>query len=408
MNAKFLKMQVATALIVSLIPLPASAADSVAPQVISFGPVEQIVNLSAGQNYFRIAGNVFDETGVDYIQFHCRDSRTGISNYGAAISFSKSFPQGFVATSAGIVFNSNMVIFKSISGSSRQFSFEIAGKVPAGSLASKCTWDSFSADSEGNSNSGVKLNSALEIIAKDGTRVNPPAVASSPAPSAPVDPSPTSTPAPTVDNGDEVSIAFRDPLWVISTSKAKGKTLTLLTLSHKRQVRILAEDEVFEQTAFFGAALEVRINGRIVQTVRTPAGLGVQDQPPISQAIWSGQQLKAIGRINDPYSSVEIVVGAAGAVPEIKKDRNWSYVMKVPSPSISKIYVDKRLQFTLPVSSTFPTCSKLWSTFEGGVSQSLSVKNTGPKTKFQPTAYAAGYTRNKKLDLDRDGIACER
>jgi hypothetical protein len=401
-------MQVATALIVSLIPLPASAADSVAPQVISFGPVEQIVNLSAGQNYFRIAGNVFDETGVDYIQFHCRDSRTGISNYGAAISFSKSFPQGFVATSAGIVFNSNMVIFKSISGSSRQFSFEIAGKVPAGSLASKCTWDSFSADSEGNSNSGVKLNAALEIIAMDGTRVTPPIATPSPSPSLTPSPNPTESPSPNLGDEEQVSVAFRDPFWIIKVSKAKGKTLTLKTLLHKKQIRILSDDEDFQQTAFVGASLEVRIDGKVIQSLQTPEGFGVNDQSAISHAIWSGQQLKASGRVNDPNSSVEIVIGSSAAIPVIQPDRNWALARKVPTPSISKIYVDQKLQFTLPVSSAFVTCSKLWTTFEGGVSRSLATKNVGPKTKFLPTFYTEGYSRNKKLDLDNDGIACER
>lgn len=53
-------------------------------------------------------------------------------------------------------------------------------------------------------------------------------------------------------------------------------------------------------------------------------------------------------------------------------------------------------------------CAKLTKTYPGGVALSSKSKNIGPKAKYKPKVSAAVYQRNKKLDIDGDGIACER
>ena len=56
----------------------------------------------------------------------------------------------------------------------------------------------------------------------------------------------------------------------------------------------------------------------------------------------------------------------------------------------------------------YSTCSKLNGVFVGGISKSSATVNRGAKTKFKPEVSKTGYALNSKLDVDRDGIACER
>ncbi|WP_237391813.1 excalibur calcium-binding domain-containing protein [Paenibacillus dendrobii] len=57
---------------------------------------------------------------------------------------------------------------------------------------------------------------------------------------------------------------------------------------------------------------------------------------------------------------------------------------------------------------TFKNCTELNKVYKGGVAQSASVKNKGGKTKFKPFVSSALYNANKKLDRDKDLIACEK
>ncbi|MBW7651547.1 excalibur calcium-binding domain-containing protein [Anoxybacillus sp. ST4] len=58
--------------------------------------------------------------------------------------------------------------------------------------------------------------------------------------------------------------------------------------------------------------------------------------------------------------------------------------------------------------SAFSNCKELNAKYPGGVALSANVKNKGGKTKFKPTVSPDLYNMNKKLDRDKDGIACER
>ncbi|MPQ23637.1 excalibur calcium-binding domain-containing protein [Bacillus paralicheniformis] len=57
---------------------------------------------------------------------------------------------------------------------------------------------------------------------------------------------------------------------------------------------------------------------------------------------------------------------------------------------------------------TYKNCKALNKDYKGGVARSKSVKNKGGKTKYKPYVSKALYDANKKLDRDKDKIACER
>jgi hypothetical protein len=57
---------------------------------------------------------------------------------------------------------------------------------------------------------------------------------------------------------------------------------------------------------------------------------------------------------------------------------------------------------------TYKNCAALNKDYPGGVARSSSVKNKGGKTKYKPYVSKALYDANKKLDRDKDFIACER
>lgn len=56
----------------------------------------------------------------------------------------------------------------------------------------------------------------------------------------------------------------------------------------------------------------------------------------------------------------------------------------------------------------YKNCKELNADYKGGVARSSSAKNKGGKTKFKPFVSKELYDANKKLDRDKDEIACER
>jgi hypothetical protein len=57
---------------------------------------------------------------------------------------------------------------------------------------------------------------------------------------------------------------------------------------------------------------------------------------------------------------------------------------------------------------SYKNCTELNKDYPGGVAQSASVKNQGGKTKKKPHVSKELYAANKKLDRDKDLIACEK
>ena len=57
---------------------------------------------------------------------------------------------------------------------------------------------------------------------------------------------------------------------------------------------------------------------------------------------------------------------------------------------------------------TFANCKQLNKVYHGGVAISKTTKNKGGRTKFKAFVSKSLYLSNKRLDRDKDGIACER
>jgi len=82
------------------------------------------------------------------------------------------------------------------------------------------------------------------------------------------------------------------------------------------------------------------------------------------------------------------------------------------------IVIGMVMLLTLNISSTnaasatkakaYKNCTELNKDYKGGVAQSSSVKNKGGKTKYKPYVSKEIYNLNKKLDRDKDLIACEK
>ncbi|WNS75772.1 excalibur calcium-binding domain-containing protein [Bacillus sp. DTU_2020_1000418_1_SI_GHA_SEK_038] len=57
---------------------------------------------------------------------------------------------------------------------------------------------------------------------------------------------------------------------------------------------------------------------------------------------------------------------------------------------------------------SYKNCTELNKGYKGGVAESSSAKNKGGKTKHKPHVSKEVYDANKKLDRDKDKIACEK
>lgn len=71
---------------------------------------------------------------------------------------------------------------------------------------------------------------------------------------------------------------------------------------------------------------------------------------------------------------------------------------------------------TAAAATTYKTCTQLHRKYPGGIAKSKSAKNTKvskgkrvkAKSKYKPKVSASLYAKYRKLDRDKDGIACER
>jgi len=81
-----------------------------------------------------------------------------------------------------------------------------------------------------------------------------------------------------------------------------------------------------------------------------------------------------------------------------------------PAPAAAPALVQ-----TVPA-KTFTNCTQLNAKYKGGVAKNKKVKNTKTvkgkkvraKSRYAPKVSASLYAKYRKLDRDKDGIACER
>lgn len=75
----------------------------------------------------------------------------------------------------------------------------------------------------------------------------------------------------------------------------------------------------------------------------------------------------------------------------------------LPAPSPSPTPTAKA-----PVAIKYPNCAALNKVYKGGVANSASWKNLGKKIIQRPVVNSTVFNLNKGLDLDKDGIVCEK
>lgn len=60
------------------------------------------------------------------------------------------------------------------------------------------------------------------------------------------------------------------------------------------------------------------------------------------------------------------------------------------------------------VPNRFSSCQQVWKVFDGGIRNAKTSVNRGARAIKTPTTWPQGYQLSKKLDIDKDGIVCER
>lgn len=56
----------------------------------------------------------------------------------------------------------------------------------------------------------------------------------------------------------------------------------------------------------------------------------------------------------------------------------------------------------------FGSCTAMWRSFPGGIARSPKARNRGTALTRKPYVSGKGYSANSRLDVDRDGLVCER
>jgi hypothetical protein len=130
---------------------------------------------------------------------------------------------------------------------------------------------------------------------------------------------------------------------------------------------------------------------------------------PQASVKWSGSKLQIVFSGMPSSGSQLAVEGPNGkrAVASLEGESGMVEVSGLPASSrilLKSDFYDK--QILIP--TKFINCAGLWNSFDGGISQSAASKNKGAKTLRKPTVFTIGYTANKNLDKDKDGIVCER
>ncbi|MCM3696832.1 excalibur calcium-binding domain-containing protein [Microbacterium oleivorans] len=117
--------------------------------------------------------------------------------------------------------------------------------------------------------------------------------------------------------------------------------------------------------------------------------------------------MKGAARVNAVRRSVAamVIAGALVGAP-------LTAGAAVAAPAISASDVRAIVPAAKPPITTFKNCTALNKSYKGGVARSGVTHNTvnGKKKPFKVKPYisTALYNANKKMDRDKDGIACEK
>jgi hypothetical protein len=140
--------------------------------------------------------------------------------------------------------------------------------------------------------------------------------------------------------------------------------------------------------------------------------LGFQSQeipiPPRFNLFWKGQTLTMsvegitpeMGRTQFVHGNLSRFISPSETGAEIKLSK---------ATPVSKVqFKNTMFDGTLQITTAYGQCNHLWKVFDGGIALSANAKNKGAKSKKVPTVWPSAYNQSKRLDRDRDGIACER
>ena len=79
------------------------------------------------------------------------------------------------------------------------------------------------------------------------------------------------------------------------------------------------------------------------------------------------------------------------------------------TPSASPTLTDSPIRTRAErATQRFVSCAAMWRQFPGGIARTAKVRNVGATPKRPAFVSSRGYSVNSRLDVDRDGIVCER
>jgi hypothetical protein len=107
------------------------------------------------------------------------------------------------------------------------------------------------------------------------------------------------------------------------------------------------------------------------------------------------------GAVDSTFNYPNVLTVIAASTPE-------PVLSKAPEPSPSSTADATSGTGKALAGKVFQNCTALWVKYPGGISSKKSNKNKGTKTAKKPAVSSSLYALNKKMDRDKDGIACER
>lgn len=141
----------------------------------------------------------------------------------------------------------------------------------------------------------------------------------------------------------------------------------------------------------------------------TPTPTPKVEFEPTLAFLWKGESMTVtVSTPSRQRGIIQIVVGTK-AIPS--KYLNGTTVVlssRKVSPNVNGEVRLGSISEPFKLQTTFTSCTAMRNVFYGGVASSAKRKNIGKALKHKFTVFPAAYSSSKKLDTDKDGIACER
>jgi hypothetical protein len=123
---------------------------------------------------------------------------------------------------------------------------------------------------------------------------------------------------------------------------------------------------------------------------------------------WQGKQLVSRFQNIPKMKPVSVKVGSVWLPRLTNQSTSFTYKRAVPPSELLTFMVDGIFVSSNIIPTQYSTCAEVWKYFDGGISRTDKSVNKGSKIKKQPTTYKLAYDSSTALDIDKDGIVCER